>query len=514
MLTGSGGSRKGATLSGRRFRLTAACVIALVGACAAPAPAGAPRYSIAYATLLGGGEWDQAREIIVGADGTVLVGGQTCSADFPATADAVQPKYAGDDPALGHGGIYGGDCFLARLSADGSKVLAATFFGGSKQERNVYGMALDRQGRIVICSATRSPDCPTTPGCFQPKYGGPPSDWMVAKVSADLGKLIWCTYVGGSGDDFPRGGLALDAEDNVVIVGESHSPDFPTTPGAFQEKPGGPQDAAIVKLKADGSGLAWATRLGGSAGEGSMGVRIDKSGCIYAAGHTRSADFPVTPGAAQARLAGESDCWLARFSPDGARLLYATLLGGSKNEFAEHRLWLYEDGSVLLTGSAGSPDFPTTPGAVRPATFGKTAGFLAKLAPDGRRFVFSALVGGSAGGFWLMPTPDSAGNILLVGQTSSPDLPVTPDALQMKYGGGQGDGALAILSPDGSRLLYCSYLGGSGDDMVRSVALGPAGELYLVGNTSSPDFPAAPSAAQAKHRGKGDAFVLKLVPAK
>ncbi|MBM4019121.1 MAG: hypothetical protein FJ288_12475 [Planctomycetes bacterium] len=482
---------------------------------AAGAQAAQPRYRVAWATFLGGREWDQAREVIVYPDGSTLVGGQTMSSDFPATAGAVQPRYAGDDPALGHGGVIGGDCFLARLAADGSKILAATFFGGSKQERNVYGMALDRRGDIVICSATRSPDVPTTAGCFQPKYGGPPSDWMVAKISADLAKCLWCTYVGGSGDDFPRGGLALDAEDNVLVIGESHSPDFPTTPGAFQRSLKGPQDAAIVKLRADGSGLAWATRLGGSATEGSIGVCVDKSGYVYATGHTRSADFPVTAGAAQARLAGESDCWLAKFPPDASRLLYATFLGGSQNEFGEHRAHLCADGALVLTGFAGSHDFPTTPGAVRAAAVGKSAGFLAKLAPDGRQFVFSALVGGSGGGFWLMPTPDKDGNIFIVGETSSPDLPVTPDALQPRFGSGPGDGAVAVISPDGSRVLYCSYLGGGGEDMIRAVALGPAGEVYLVGHTASPEFPATPGAAQPKLAGgKADAFVLKLVPAR
>ena len=94
-----------------------------------------PRYKTAYATFLGGSQWDQAREVIPYADGSVLIGAQVCSSDMPTTEGVVQPKYAGDDPALGHGGVYGGDCFLARLSPDGRRIAAATYFGGSKQER-------------------------------------------------------------------------------------------------------------------------------------------------------------------------------------------------------------------------------------------------------------------------------------------------------------------------------------------------------------------------------------------
>ena len=116
---------------------------------------------VAYATYIGGSGGEQLREVIPLPDGSVLVGGQTNSTDLPTTEGVVQPNYAGDDPALGHPGIYGGDCFLFRLSPDGQKILGATYFGGSKQERNVYGMALDKQGNIVITSATRSPDlCP------------------------------------------------------------------------------------------------------------------------------------------------------------------------------------------------------------------------------------------------------------------------------------------------------------------------------------------------------------------
>jgi hypothetical protein len=490
--------------------------LSLTGA-AAPAqpaaPAAAPRYRIAYATYLGGEAWDQAREIVVYPDGSVLVGAQTCSTTLPVSPGAVQPKYAGDDPALGHGGIYGGDCYLVHLEADLRTVRAATYFGGSKQERNVYGLGLDRQGNIVITSATRSPDAPTTPGCFQPKYGGGPSDMLVAKLQADLKRLLWCTYVGGSADDFPRGGLAVDPEDNVVVVGTSASPDFPTTPGAFQTARKGPKDSAVVKLKADGSGLVFATLLGGSGEDDAiMGVRIDAAGDLYVAGHTKSTDFPVTAGAAQPKPGGESDCYLAKVSRDGSRLLWATYLGGRGNEFAEHRPWLAPDGTFLLAGFAGSPDFPTTDGAYQRTLKGKSAGFLTKVAPDGKRWVFSTLLGGSGGENFLMPTVDAQGNLWIVGSTASRDFPVTPDAVQTTYGGGPNDGAVAVFSPDGSKLLYATYLGGSGDEIVRSLALGPQGEVYLVGSTSSDNFPATDNALQRRHGGKGDAFLVRLVP--
>lgn len=483
----------------------------LVSGLPAQQPGAELRYKMAYGTYLGGARWEQAREVIPYPDGSVLVGAFTASEGMPVTEGAVQSEYGGDDPALGHGGVYGGDGFVMHLSADGSRILAATYFGGSKQERGIYGMGLDAEGNVVISSATRSPDVTTTEGAYQEEYGGPEADMYAARLTPDLKQLLWCTYVGASRNDWPRGGLGLDGQGNVYVVGGTNSPDFPLTPGVFQSQRKGERDGAIVKLSSDGSKLLLSTLLGGSAWDGLMGVRVDRAGAIYVAGHTQSADFPVTPGAAQASLGGKSDCMLTKLSADGGRLVYSTYLGGAENEFAEHRQWLSDDGTVLLTGVTASRDFPTTAGAYQRRLKGRNDGFLTRLSADGKRLVFSTLLGGSGGDFFLMPTPDGEGNIFMAGQTESRDFPVTPNALQPTFGGGRSDGVLAVLSGDGSRLLYATYLGGSGEDMIRSVALGPNDSVYLVGSTGSDDFPTTPGSLQPRPGGGGDAFVVKLV---
>lgn len=473
-------------------------------------PGKSPRYRLRYSTYLGGAAWDQAREAIVYPDGSVLVGAQTASAGLPTTEGAIQAAYAGDDPGLGHGGVYGGDCYLARIAPDGKSIVAATYFGGSRQERNVYGMALDADGNVVFTTMTRSTDAPTTADAFRPTHGGGASDMLVAKISGDLRRTIWCTYIGGKGDDSPRGGLALDPRGNVCVVGTTTSSDFPTTPGVVQRELRGPRDSAILTLSSDGRDLILGTFLGGSgADDAIMGVRFDADGAMHVAGHTKSADFPVTGDAAQTAFGGKSDVYIARLSPDASRILHATYLGGSGNEFAEHRPWLEPNGVLLLSGFTASPDFPTTQRAPQRTLAGSGDGFLCRLSSNGRTFLLSSCLGGSGGENWLMPTVDADGKIYIVGNTDSPDFPVTPDAIQGRHAGGQ-DAALVVLDPYGSEILHATYLGGSGDEMIRSIALGPGGDLYLVGSTSSPDFPVTEGAIQRTHGGKGDAFVVRL----
>jgi len=226
--------------------LAIACLWSSGDIAVAEPPASPVRYRIAYATFLGGSQWDQPREIIPFPDGSVLIGGQSSSPDLPVTEGVVQPKYAGEPAGTGHGGVYSGDCFVARLGAQGRTLKFLTYFGGSKQERAVYGMAVDRKGNIVITTGCRSRDLPTTEGAYQRRYGGGQADVLLAKLSPDVKKLIWCTYIGGSGTDWPRGGVALDSDDNVIVVGRSTSGDFPGTKGVIRPRLKGRNGDAMV----------------------------------------------------------------------------------------------------------------------------------------------------------------------------------------------------------------------------------------------------------------------------
>ncbi len=479
-----------------------------------------PRYRIAFSTYLGGSRGESLREIILCRDGSLLVGGVSTSHDFPVTAKAFQKKYAGDDRNGRHGGVYGGDSVVARISSDGKRILQATYFGGSRQERNVYGMALDKDDNVIITTMTRSPDVPTTKGCFQPKYGGGKADWTVAKLSKQLDKIIWCTYIGGREKDNPRAGLVTDAQGNIYVAGGTSSPDFPVTvPGKLQ----GIRDGALVKLKPDGSGVHFARRFGGSGWDGIVGVQLAKNGDIHVCGHTGSQDLPATRGTFQPKLAGKWDVFAARLSPDARKVRWTTYVGGEGQDCGQHLPAVMPDGSFVVTGFTRSKNFPTTKGAFQRKPGSDFDGFVVAVAPDGKRLTFGTRLGGNGEEEFLAPEfrPDSS--LWVVGSTRSTNFPITSDAIQTKYAGAgkhpeRGDGALVVFDKTASKLRFSTFLGGTtkgghgGVDMIRRIAFGSDGSIYLVGTTSSADFPVTKGAAQTKLRGESDGFVMKLVP--
>ena len=365
-------------------------------------------------------------------------------------------------------------------------------------------MSLDAEQNVVIASSTRSRDLPTTPNAVQRRFGGGGTDWLVAKLSPNLEELRWCTYLGGRGDDTPRGGIDIDPTGRIVVVGSTASSNFPG-------RRGGKDPAALVVWLSPNGALERTLAIPGRKAGVVVGVRTDSTGAVYVAGHSDSDDLWVTAGAAQPKHAGRHDNFVMKFSRDG-KLIYGTFQGGSGNEFAEHRLGLGPDGTVYLAGATSSKDFPTTPGAFQTRPIDTPEGFLFSLAPDGKQLRWATYLGGTGGDVFLMPTLDAEGRVFTVGRTGAPNFPVTENALQPKLAAGPTDGALTVFSSDGSRIVYSTYLGGSGDDWIRTLAIGPKGEIYLVGRTDSKDFPVTPGAFQKNNAGGFDAFIVKLIP--
>jgi len=317
-------------------------------------------------------------------------------------------------------------------------------------------------------------------------------------------EVVFENVFGGSGNT-SAAAIALDPDGNIYTAGETGSPDFPTQNPIQSKNHSTYQTAFVTKWTPDGSQLLYSTYLGGSFYDAATGLAIDSSGNAYIAGITSSADFPVTASAFQQKLAGSSNAFVAKLTPDGSRLLYSTYLGGGSERLGGIAVDI--GGDAVVTGATNSANFPLTPNAfqstlVPGCTLGPPSGapadgaaFVSKIASDGGSLLFSTLFGGTCGTIAQAIALDADGEAWIAGATAAKNLPVTANALQSQFGGGFIDGFVARFSAAGG-LGYASYLGGSGWDWIDGIAIDSSGNVYLGGISNGLSQPASPGAFQ------------------
>jgi hypothetical protein len=382
----------------------------------------------------------------------------------------------------------------------------STYIGGSGLDR-ANGIAVDATGAAYIAGTTSSPDFPIS-NPLQPTLesrGGLAA--FVAKFTPDGRDLVYATYLGGP-DFFTDGGaIAVDGTGAAYITGSTSSRDFPTV-HPLQSTLSGFQDAYVAKLSPNGNALTYSTYLGGSSSEETgLGIAVDRTGAAYVVGRTMSPDFPVMQ-PLQPAIGGGHDGFIAKLTADGGALLYATFLGGSGLFDVAGGIAVDAAGAAYIVGFTGSLDFPT----VQP--YQRTIGgnhdvFVAKVAPEGTRLVFSTYLGGSGNDEGGAITVDAAGNAYVAGNTHSMSFP-TLQPLQ-PASGGNGDAFVAKLGVQGT-LLYSTYLGGGSVDEASGIAVDSAGNAYVTGTTASSfNFPLL-SPIRGLNTGRFDAFVAKLAP--
>jgi Ca2+-binding RTX toxin-like protein len=250
--------------------------------------------------------------------------------------------------------------------------------------------------------------------------------------------------------------------------------------------------------------LVFSTYLGGSAHEGVQEIAVDAQGFVYVAGDTQSADFPTRDAAQPAFGGGLYDMFVVKLLPGGAGFVYATYLGGAGDDFG----WgVAADcaGNAYVGGDSNSIDFPTL-NPLQPALAGVYDAVIAKLDPTGG-LLYATYLGGADDEGRANVAADCGGSIYVAGQTLSTDFP-TAQPLQPTRGGGY-DGFVAKLSPDGSALVYSTYLGGAANDALLAHVVDGAGRSYVAGVTSSRNFPTA-NPVQPTLRGFEDVFVSAL----
>ncbi len=470
----------------------------------APHPTGSLHTVIS--TYLGGSDEDMLRDITVDFQGNMIMVGQAASADFPTTPGVLSPAFncCGYNPH---------DAIITKASPSGS-IIWSTYLGGINYER-AYAVETDAQGYIYALGRGGQ-GFPVTPGTFQPNFGGGtpgglygPQDAWICKIKPDGSATVWCSYMGVSDQGILRD-IAVDANGDIYVGGGVTNTGYPASwfTNAYQKTIHGQQDIIIAKIKGDGSKVLWATYLGGTGNEvESVSLRLDPQGNIVLLTNTNSTDVPLA-NAAKSTLSGPSDMYLAKLSPDGSQLLYATYLGGSGDEASEtHGLWLDAQGNAFAVAQTSSTDIPTSLNAYQ-KTYGGGASdnVVWKVSPTGT-ILGTTYVGGSGAEGPEGAAVDAQGHFYFAANTTSANFPLTVPSSP----GGLDDLVGVELSADLSQLLFSARYGGADREIARSAFVDAAGNFYLVGHTRSADYPTL-NAMQPTFGGIMDGIMVKIAP--
>lgn len=386
--------------------------------------------ALEWGTYLGGAATESGVRLAVGGEGTVVVAGATWSSSFPTTAGSYQPTFAGVDTKsdvfvsrLGLSGdslvwstFFGGpdyeqasalglfpsgdvvvgvnpgdgvapytggppttagafdpicdprDKMLIRLSADGAALSFLTYFKTGR----ILCVEVGSDSTIYLAGDVGALDAPipTTPGAYKEQFPATnKGEGFVARFNPTGTQLLWATYLGGDSKADTVWGLAVDAAGAPYLCGQTSSPDFPVTPGAFDPSLDGPGYGFVTKLLPNGSGLAWSTFLGLTAptnGSGYMtGLDVDAAGNVLTVGSMNGVGWPTTPDAFQSVFIGpfpSPDATLAKVSALGESLVYSTWFGGTGTDYLT-RVGASASGAATIACLSFAADAPTTPAA-------------------------------------------------------------------------------------------------------------------------------------------------------
>lgn len=386
-----------------------------------------------WSTLLGGPNYDRAYAVEVDGQGNVFVAGRA-GPGFPVTSDVFQTQFQGGD-----GGIYGmQNGFVAKINPDGTQVLWASYVGVGLLCRD---MAVDKNGDVYL------------PMSFSGKGALPPTDWFktafrrspggdadvgALKISSDGKRVLWATWLGGSGPEVPATALRLDPQNNVYLSLTTESSDMPTTTGAHDRSHNGGKDAYVAKLSPDGSQLIYGTYFGGKGdeyGNSTHSLAVDVQGNAYLLNSSDKDDMPVTPGVIQPRKNGKRNIVASKFSPTGS-LVCCTYLGGSGGDGADG-VYANADGDVFFTGTTSSNDFPVTDDALQSRKAGKNDAIVVGLSSDFSKLKFSSYLGGESYDDGRSLFLAENGSLYVVGSTNGPGWPLVRPA-QAEFAGGGG----------------------------------------------------------------------------
>jgi hypothetical protein len=380
-----------------------------------------------YATYVGGNGTESPHSLVVDQTGNLLILGATSSTDFPVSNGSKFKGGTTGQPILGTTYTGGSDIYVARLSEDGSKLINATYLGGSKNDGMNW---IDGDGVF------------DNPGPLVKNYG-----------------------------DETRGDIITDKDNFVYLASNSRSPDMViVNPDPTALYHGGSHDAVVFKLSADLSTVIWNRFLGGDSTDVAYSLKLGPANDVYVAGGTASTDFSGMNGL-HSTAPGNIDGWVAHISPAGDAIMNATYLGTPSYDQA-YFIDLNSANEVFVYGQTQGP-YPVQGNVYTNPHSGQ---FIHKLSSDLTTSIFSTVVGTGSGSPDISPTAflvSDCGQIYISGWGgllnqdyehyyyvggSTFNLPITPNAYQPITSG--NDFYFMVLSLDATTFLYGTFLGG------------------------------------------------------
>ena len=465
---------------------------------------------LCFSTYLGGSNLDCCKDIAIGKNGDAYITGYTTSSDLP-TINAYDDSY--------NGGFFG-DAFVAKISQDGSSLVFCTYLGGMYSD-GATAITIDKDDNVYVTGSTDSFDFPTTSNAYQSTFAGGITDAFVAKFSSN-GELLYSTYLGGSTPNQYDGGVDIQVDDseNIYIAGYTSSSDFPTI-NAFDDTYNMGEnpyyDAFITKFSTDGTMLLFSTYLGGTNTDCAYGLKIDTQESVYITGVTWSSDFPLVYPYDDS-LSGSMDIFVTHLCSTGESVLYSTYIGGSEDETG-FGIALDKKGAIYVTGSTCSVDFPIINAYDSILNDGYSStydAYVTKIAPDGATLIFSTYLGGSECEEAFSIAVDNNGCAYITGYTASQDFPTINAYQTQGHWMGEGpEGFITKFSSEGNIVTSSSFFGGSSCEVgfpyyAASLVLDQYKNIYIVGPTTSTDYPTSIGGFDRDYNGECDCFITKL----
>ena len=405
-------------------------------------------------------------------------------------------------------------------------LLVFSSFSGSSADNWGYTATYDEAGNIYGAGIAFGTGYPLWNG-YQSSFAGGDVDVAISKLSPNGSQLLYSTYYGGNDNEFPHS-LVVDAQNRLVILGSTGSPNLPMAPNAFDPSFNGGvpinidglgfgqgSDLFLAKFSSTGNQLSASSFYGGSGNDGiNLGLDINyadsyrgevvaaSDGSVYIASVTRSTDIPVQS-AHQGVSGGSEDALIAHFSANLNNLIWATYLGGSLSECANGIRLSPDEASVYVAGGSSSTNLSLS-GHQGSYMGGSADGMLLRFNATSGALTASTFVGSLQRDMSFFVEVDKLGGVYVFGQSFG-NIPVSPGVYA--YGGGGqfiqkfsgnlqsrlwstsiGNGSIPNMSPTAFRVddclnIFLSAWGG----VTNTTGLGNMTNMPLTNNAFNPN---------------------------